>query len=99
MFFSIIFGLAMGLILVLTRQNFLFEINLDYKILNIIIYILRSIPFIILLLFILPFTKLIVGTVIVVKGVIVPIVIYTAPFIARQMETAFLEVEPGVIEA
>src|SRR5699024_7530924 len=46
-----------------------------------------------------PFTKLIVGTVIGVKGVIVPLVIYTAPFIARQMETAFLEVEPGVIEA
>src|SRR5699024_8927750 len=95
MFFSIIFGLAMGLILVLTRPNFLFENKLVYNILN----ILRSIPFIILLFFILPFTKLIVGTVIGVKGVIVPLVIYTAPFIARQMETAFLEVEPGVIEA
>ena len=99
MFFSIIFGLAMGLILVLTRPNFLFENKLVYNILNIIVNILRSIPFIILLFFILPFTKLIVGTVIGVKGVIVPLVIYTAPFIARQMETAFLEVEPGVIEA
>src|SRR5690625_1442839 len=99
MFFSIIFGLAMGLILVLTRPNFLFDNKLVYNILNIIVNILRSIPFIILLFFILPFTKLIVGTVIGVKGVIVPLVIYTAPFIARQMETALLEVEPGVIEA
>lgn len=99
MFFSIIFGLAMGLILVLTRPNFLFENKLVYNILNIIVNILRSIPFIILLFFILPFTKLIVGTVIGVKGVIVPLVIYTAPFIARQMETALLEVEPGVVEA
>src|SRR5699024_6527663 len=91
MFFSIIFGLAMGLILVLTRPNFLFENKLVYNILNIIV--------IILLFFILTFSKLIVGTVIGVRGVIVPLVIYTAPFIARQMETAFLEVEPGVIEA
>src|SRR5699024_8811272 len=97
MFFSIIFGLAMGLILVLTRPNFLFENKLVYNILNIIVNILRSIPFIILLLFILPFTKLIVGTVIGVNGVIVPLVIYTVIFIARQMGTSFFEVERGVI--
>src|SRR5690625_7373911 len=89
----------MGLILVLTRPNFLFENKLVYNILNIIVNILRSIPFIILFFFILPFTKLIVGTVIGVTGVIVHLVIYTAPFIARQMETALLEAEPGVIEA
>src|SRR5690625_5291281 len=99
MFFSIIFGLAMGLILVLTRPNFLFENKLVYNILNIIVNILRSIPFIILLFFILPFTTLIVGTVVGVKGVIVPLVSYTAPFIARHMETALLEVEHAVIEA
>src|SRR5699024_3522450 len=61
--------------------------------------IIRSIPFIILLFFILPFTKMIAGTVIGVKGVIVPLVIYTAPFIARQIESALLEVDQGVIEA
>src|SRR5699024_9968072 len=99
MFFSIIFGLAMRLILVLTRPNFLFENKLVYNILSIIFNILLSITYIILLLFILTITKLIVGSVIGVKGVIVPLVIYTAPFIARQMETAFLEVEPAVIEA
>src|SRR5690625_5514688 len=89
----------MGLILLFTCQIFLFENKFVYNILNIIVNILRLIPFIILLFFILSFTKLIVGTVIGVKCVIVPLVIYTAPYIARQMETAFLEVEPGVIEA
>src|SRR5690625_5748178 len=79
MFFSIIFGLAMGLILVLTRPNFLFENKLVYNILNIFVNILRSISFIILLFFILPFTKLIVGTLIGVKCVIVPLVIYSSP--------------------
>ena len=56
-------------------------------------------PFIILLFFILPFTKLIVGTTIGVKGVIVPLVVYTAPYIARLMESALLEVDSGVVEA
>lgn len=99
LFFSVIIGIGMGIILVLTRPNFLFENRLVYNVLNIIVNILRSIPFIILLFFILPFTKIIAGTVIGVKGVIVPLVIYTAPYIARLMETALLEVDPGVIEA
>ncbi|HLR59709.1 MAG TPA: methionine ABC transporter permease [Pseudogracilibacillus sp.] len=99
LFFSVIIGIGMGIILVLTRPNFLFENKLVYNVLNIIVNILRSIPFIILLFFILPFTKIIAGTVIGVKGVIVPLVIYTAPYIARLMETALLEVDPGVIEA
>src|SRR5699024_11929129 len=93
------FWFSMGHIHVLTQTNYLLENKIIYNILNVIVNILRSIPFIILLFFILPFTKLIVGTVIGVKGVIVPLVIFTAPFIARQIETALLEVDPGVIEA
>src|SRR5690625_7438014 len=77
MFFSIIFGLAMGLILVLTRPNFLFENKLVYNILSIIVNILRSIPFIILLFFILSFTKLLVVAVVGVKGGLVVLVVYT----------------------
>lgn len=99
LFFSVIIGIGLGIVLVLTRPNFLFENKFVYNVLNIIVNILRSIPFIILLFFILPFTKIIAGTVIGVKGVIVPLVIYTAPYIARLMETALLEVDPGVIEA
>src|SRR5699024_12333504 len=71
MFFSIIFGVAMGLIIVLTRQNFLFENKIIYNILNVIVKILRSISFIILLFFILTFMKFIVRMVICVKGYIV----------------------------
>src|SRR5699024_12243908 len=76
MFFSIIFGVAMGLILVLTRQNFLFENKVIYNILNVIVNIVRSLPFIIILFFILLFTKLIVVTFICVTDVIVHLVIF-----------------------
>lgn len=97
--FAVIIGMALGVILVLTRPGHLFENKLVYNLFNIFVNIVRSIPFIILLFFILPFTKIIVGTVIGVKGVIVPLVVYTAPYIARLMETALLEVDPGVVEA
>lgn len=99
LFFSIIIGVALGVLLVLTRPNFLFSNKIVYFILNIFVNIIRSIPFIILLFFILPFTKSIAGTVIGVKGVIVPLVVYTSPYIARLIETALLEVDQGVVEA
>lgn len=96
---SVLIGIPLGLLIVLTRPGQLFENKILYQILNLVINIVRSIPFIILLFFILPFTKFIVGTTIGVKGVIVPLVVYTAPYIARLMETALLEVSPGVVEA
>lgn len=96
---SVLIGIPLGLLVVLTRPGQLFENKLLYQILNLLINVVRSVPFIILLFFILPFTKLIVGTTIGVKGVIVPLVVYTAPYLARLMETAILEVSPGVIEA
>lgn len=96
---SVLIGIPLGLLIVLTRPGQLFENKMLYQILNLVINIVRSIPFIILLFFILPFTKLIVGTTIGVKGVIVPLIVYTAPYIARLMETALLEVSPGVVEA
>ncbi|MRH42029.1 ABC transporter permease subunit [Aquibacillus halophilus] len=96
---SISIGLPLGVLLVLTRPTKALENKYIYQILNTIINIIRSVPFIILLFFILPFTKLIVGTSIGVQGVIVPLVVYTAPYIARLMESALLEVNKGVIEA
>lgn len=96
---SVVIGIPLGLFIVLTRPGQLFENKILYQVMNLVINIVRSIPFIILLFFILPFTKLIVGTTIGVKGVIVPLVVYTAPYIARLMETALLEVSPGVVEA
>ncbi|MDT8859825.1 ABC transporter permease [Alkalihalobacillus sp. MEB130] len=96
---SIIIALPLGTLLVLTRPNKSLENKYVYQALNIVINITRSIPFIILLFFILPFTKFIVGTSMGVKGVIVPLVVYTAPYIARLMESALLEVDKGVLEA
>lgn len=99
LFFSVLIGIPLGILIVLTRPGQALQNKFIYQISNLLINILRSIPFIILLFFILPFTKFIVGTTIGVKGVIVPLVIYTAPYIARLMESALLEVQQGVLEA
>lgn len=97
--FSIFIGIPLGILLVLTRPNQAWENRYVYQGLNIFINLIRSIPFIILLFFLIPFTKFVAGTTIGVKGVIVPLVIYTAPYLARLLETSLLEVEQGVIEA
>ncbi|WP_144513134.1 methionine ABC transporter permease [Bacillus sp. FJAT-22090] len=99
LFFAVLIGIPLGILIVLTRPGQALQNKFLYQVTNLIINIVRSIPFIILLFFILPFTKSIVGTTIGVKGVIVPLVIYTAPYIARLMESALLEVENGVVEA
>ncbi len=96
---SILIGLPLGILLVLTRPGKALENKIVALILNMVINVIRSVPFIILLFFILPFTKWVVGTSIGVKGVIVPLVVYTAPYIARLMESAILEVNKGVVEA
>ncbi|MBB6453752.1 D-methionine transport system permease protein [Salirhabdus euzebyi] len=96
---SIVIGLPLGVLLVLTRPGKSLENKYLFGFLNVVINIIRSIPFIILLFFILPFTKLIVGTTIGVLGVIVPLVVFTAPYIARLMENSLLEVDRGVLEA
>jgi D-methionine transport system permease protein len=97
--FAILIGVPLGILIVLTRPGQSLENKVVYQILNLIVNIVRSIPFIILLFFILPFTKFLVGTTIGVQGVIVPLVIYTAPYIARLLETSLLEVDSGVVEA
>lgn len=99
LFFSVLIGIPLGILIVLTRPGEALENKVVYQILNLLINIIRSIPFIILLFFILPFTKFLVGTTIGVKGVIVPLVVYTAPYIARLLETSLLEVDKGIIEA
>lgn len=97
--FAIIFGIPLGILLVLTRPGQALQNKWVYQILNFVVNVIRSVPFIILLFFILPFTKFIVGTTIGVKGVIVPLVIHTAPYLARLLESSLLEVDKGVIEA
>lgn len=99
LFFAILIGVPLGILVVLTRPGQSLENKFVYQFLNLVINIVRSIPFIILLFFILPFTKFLVGTTIGVQGVIVPLVIYTAPYLARLLESSLLEVDSGIIEA
>lgn len=96
--FSVLIGLPLGVLLVISRTGDKRNIWL-YRVLNVIINTIRSVPFIILLFALLPFTRVIVGTSIGVRGVIIPLVIYTAPYLARLMESSLLEVDQGVIEA
>lgn len=92
-------GIPLGILLVVTRKNGIWPNIVLHQILNPIINILRSIPFIILLIAIVPFTKLLVGTSIDTTAAIVPLTVYVAPYIARLVENSLLEVDEGIIEA
>lgn len=92
-------GIPLGVLLVITRKNGIWPQSIVNHILNPIINILRSIPFIILLIAIVPFTKLLVGTSIGTTAAIVPLTVYVAPYIARLVENSLLEVDAGIIEA
>ena len=86
-------GIILGVTLVVTRPNGLLANRLLFEILDKLINIIRSIPFIILL------TRFLVGTTIGAKAALVPLIFGVVPFFARQIENALLEVDPGVIEA
>lgn len=98
-FLGTLIGIPLGVLLVITRPGHIFEQPVFYQITSTIINIIRSVPFIILLFALIPLTKFIIGTFIGVEGAIVPLVVYVAPYIARLMESALLEVNPGLIEA
>jgi D-methionine transport system permease protein len=97
--FSALLGLPLGILLVVTRKGHLLENLPVFNVLNGIINVFRSIPFIILMVAIIPVTRLIVGTSIGTAAAVVPLVFYAGPYIARLIENSLLEVEPGVIEA
>ncbi|NVY95784.1 ABC transporter permease [Lactobacillus sp. DCY120] len=97
--FAGIIGLILGIILVVTAEGSILEYPHLYYWLDKIVNLFRSIPFIILLAVIGPFTKLIVGQTIGPTGALVPLVVGAAPFFARQVQLALVEVDPGVIEA
>lgn len=98
-FFSLLFGLPIGVLLYLTAPNRLFTKPKLYQVLSIIINATRSIPFIILMIAIIPFTRMIVGTSIGVHAVIVPLSLAAIPFFARTVEMALNETTPGLIDA
>ncbi|MCI8328442.1 MAG: ABC transporter permease [Oscillibacter sp.] len=97
--FAYLIGLPMGVVCVLTQPHGIRPNRAVNTVLGWIINIGRSLPFIILMIAIQPFTKLVVGTKIGIKGAIVPLVVSAAPFIARMVETSLGEVDAGVVEA
>lgn len=97
--FAYLIGLPLGIALVVTGKDHIKPIPVLNKCLNFIVNITRSIPFLILLIAVLPLTKVIVGKTYGASATIVPLVLAAVPFVARMIESSVLEVDAGVIEA
>lgn len=97
--FGLMIGIPIALLLVTTRPGGLKENRIVFTIVSNLVNIFRSLPFVILLIFISPVTKLIVGTRIGTSAAIVPLVVYIAPYLARLIENSLLEVNNGILEA
>jgi len=94
-----VIGLPLGVLLVVTDKDGIAPLIWLNKVLGVIVNLVRSVPFIILLIAIMPFTRLVVGTTIGSTAVVVPLIIASAPYIARLVESSLKEVDKGVIEA
>lgn len=98
-FMGYVLGLPMGIALVITAPKGLRPNKIIYKVLDVVVNVVRSFPFLILLIVIQPFTRIIVGKSYGPTATIVPLTLAAAPFIARMVESSLLEVDHGVIEA
>ena len=98
-FFGYVFGLPLGVCLYMTDKDGIKPNPVVYRILDIIVNIGRSIPFIILLILIIPFTRMLVGKSYGTAATIVPLTVSAIPFIGRMVESSLKEVDKGVIEA
>ena len=94
-----VIGTLLALVLVLCRKGGLVENKLLHGIISFYINVVRSVPFIILLVTIMPLTRAVVGTIIGSTAALVPLVLYISPFLARLIENSLLEVSPGILEA
>ncbi|PAU87675.1 metal ABC transporter permease [Pseudomonas sp. WN033] len=99
MLFTVLFGLPLGVLLFLTGPRQMFEQKAFYGLLSLLVNVVRSVPFVILLIVMIPFTVVITGTSLGVAGAIPPLVVGATPFFARLVETALREVDRGIIEA
>lgn len=99
LFFGMLLAIPLGLAITLCRKGGLKENLVVFWIINGIVNIVRSVPFVILLVFIAPVTKIVVGTRIGTTAAIVPLVLYIAPYLARLIEASLLEVKSSVLEA
>ncbi len=97
--FAYLIGLPLGILLVITRKGHLWHSAPLHTVLDVLINILRSVPFLILMIAVIPLSRLVVGTSIGTVAAIVPLVIASFPFVARTVESSLLEVDAGVIEA
>lgn len=96
---SYVIGIPLGIALVVTDREGISPVPLFNKVLGLFINLLRSVPFIILLIMVLPITKFIVGKTIGSNATVVPLIIAAAPYIGRMVESSLKEVDAGVIEA
>lgn len=94
-----VLAMIMAFALVLTRSDSILPNRFIYGFLNTIINTVRSVPFIILMVFIMPLTKMVVGTRIGTTAALVPLVIFIAPYLTRLFENSLLDVDRGIIEA
>lgn len=97
--YSFVAGLFLGTLLVVTRKGNILENNLVHQIVDKLVNLFRSIPFVILITALIPLTKLIVGTFIGIKGAIFPLVVGCTPFFIRQVDMALSDIDNGLIEA
>lgn len=95
--FGLLLGLPAGVFLFLTRRGQLLENKIYNRVLSVIVNVFRSIPFIILIVWMIPFTRALVGTSIGVTAALVPLSVGAAPFIARLVENSLLEIPSGLI--
>lgn len=98
-FFAMLLGMPVGVLLWATQKHHLMAHPLFHKLLGIVVNILRSVPFVILMMAIIPVTHFIVGTSIGTTAAIVPLVLCAVPFVARVVENALAELGSGLIEA
>lgn len=94
-----LFGLPMGVMLAVFDKDGLVPNTVAYKALDVVANIVRSIPFLVLLILLIPFTRFVVGQSYGSSATVVPLVVAAIPFIARMVESSIKEVDPGVIEA
>jgi D-methionine transport system permease protein len=99
LFIGTLFGVVLGVILVLNRPGGLRPVRWLYEITNFLVNTVRSLPFIILMVAILPFTRFIVGSSIGTTAALVPLTLFIAPFMARLIEQSVLDVDSGILEA
>jgi len=96
---SFVLGLALGILLTVTKPGSILENKAVYQIADKFVNLFRSIPFIILLTWVMPVSRAIMGTALYMQGAIVPLVFGAVPFFTRQVESALAELDPGLIEA